>query len=41
MWRSTPETGTMEYAVAYPMSLFWESRSPGYDWLYSDHDNEL
>ena len=38
---STPETGTMEYAIAYPMSFILGVEESGYDWLYSDHDNEL
>lgn len=31
----------MEYAIAYPMSFILGVEESGYDWLYSDHDNEL
>lgn len=38
---STPEIGTMEHAIAYPMSFIMGVEDSGYDWLYSDHDNTL
>lgn len=38
---STPETGTLEYAAAFPMSFILGVEASGYDWLYSAHDNEL
>lgn len=38
---STPETGTLEYAAAFPMSFIMGVEASGYDWLYSAHDNEL
>ncbi|MDE5707312.1 MAG: hypothetical protein K2H69_03960, partial [Alistipes sp.] len=38
---STPETGTIDYAVAFPMSFILGVEASGYDWLYSAHDNEL
>lgn len=41
MVESSPLTGTVEYAVAFPMSFILGVEASGYDWLYSDHDNEL
>lgn len=33
--------GTMEYAVANPMSFVLGAKSNDYDWIYSSHDNSL
>lgn len=38
---SSPESGTMDYALAYPMSFIRGVEASGYDWLYYAHNNEL
>ncbi|MCM1532936.1 MAG: hypothetical protein NC114_11810 [Ruminococcus flavefaciens] len=35
------EAGTLEYAVANPMSFVLGSKDNGYDWLYASHDDDL
>lgn len=35
------QIGTLEYAVANPLSLVLGAENNGFDWIYSSHDNSL
>lgn len=38
---NTPEIGTIEFAIANPMSFILGAETSGYDWLYTSGNNEL
>lgn len=38
---STAETGTMDYAIANPLSYIYGSEDSKYDWLYTTHSTSL